>query len=198
MGAPAPLFFSCEKWVTRKGYDLLKKLLNPHLWIDPADLFSLMYNITRDFSADQKWRVWVMVLHVLQYDILICIRVTIPAEMPAGVVCSNVSGEIAGAFFSAVGIWRNQEVLPDCRFKCSYSHAAGAIRTEGFKRFTFTARLDDHAMLFPDFYKSRSDGYLVIHRDSSCFREVALYFLIQVDKTDDAGMCETCQFCRHM
>ena len=138
-----------------------------------------------------------MPLHVLPYYILIGIRITIPAEMTAGVVRSDISGKIAGAFFSVVGIWRNQEVLPDCRFKRSYSHAAGAIRVKGFKRFTFTAWLDDHTMLFSDFYKGGSDGFLVIHRDSSYLREIALYFLIQIDEANDAGMCETCQFLGH-
>ena len=53
-----------------------------------------------------------MHFHVTKHDILIRISIAIAAEMPAGIVSTYVSCEIAGAFFPVVRIAWHLMVLP--------------------------------------------------------------------------------------
>jgi hypothetical protein len=95
--------------------------------------------------------------------------------MSAGIICAYISGEIAGAFFSVVGIRRNLEVLTDSGFKRPNRHAAGTVRTESFKRLAFTTWFYDYVILLSDFHKGRSDGFLIIQGDGPCLREKATF-----------------------
>ena len=74
-----------------------------------------------------------MHFHVAQHNVLIRIGIAVAAEMAAGIICADISCEIAGAFFSVIGIRRHLEVLSDGCFKCPYSHTAGTVCPEGFE-----------------------------------------------------------------
>ena len=106
-------------------------LIQCHLSVDPAFLLCFMYDIFRHASSKQKRRLRIMSFHIFPDQLRISIRITIPAQMTAGIVCPNIHSHKAGAgsvpliYF----LFRNIQMRMQCRFKSVDRHATGAIRS---------------------------------------------------------------------
>ena len=98
--------------------------------------------------------------------------------MAAGIICADISCEIAGAFFSVIGIRRHLEVLSDGCLKRPDCHAPGAVGTSLFKRSAFPAGLDHHAMTSSVFYEGRGQSDLEFGGNRLCLREIPFHLLI--------------------
>ena len=94
-----------------------------------------------------------MILHGPDHSVPVRIRITVAAEVAAGVVCADIPSDIAGTFFPVVRNRREKHILPDSAFKNLLRHAAGAVGTDSGQFLAFSAGLDDHAVFPGDFHK---------------------------------------------
>lgn len=126
--------------------------------------------------------------HVPPYRIRIGICITVPAQVPAGVVLADVSSDIAGAFLPVVGVRRQNNVLADGGFKGLLCHAAETVRAGAGEPSVFGAGLYGHAVTRRDLHKGSRQCQLDLKRHSPRFGEVAPDLLVKIDEADHAGM----------
>ena len=92
-------------------------------------------------------------LHVAPHCPGIGICIAVAAEVSAGIVLTDVIGDIAGTFLSVVGIGREIYILADRLFEGLLRHTAGAVRAGNGKPPVFPAWFYDHAMAGGNFHQ---------------------------------------------
>ena len=94
-----------------------------------------------------------MILHGPDHSVPVRIRITVAAEVAAGVIRADVPGDIAGTFLAVVRNSWEKHILADSAFQNLLRHAAGAVGTDSGKFLAFSTGLDDHAVFPGDFHK---------------------------------------------
>ena len=85
-----------------------------HLRIDPASLLCLMNRILRPQMPDQQRRGRIVIPPVPQYIFTAGIGIAIPAEMPAGIILTDIPAQITGTFrFVLLFVPENSSAVQD-------------------------------------------------------------------------------------
>ena len=119
-----PMFYALPH---RKLFPILK--FQSNLSVNPAFLLCLMYNITLTAASNQEWGHRVMPSHIIPHKRGIGIGITVFANMPAGIICSDINSQQTRTLtISLVGLIginpRNVKMLMQCRLKCLNRHAS--------------------------------------------------------------------------
>ena len=114
----------------------------------------------------------------------VCVRIAIPAQMPACVVCSDVTGQVACAFGSGSGLSGRVQPLADRLFIIAEFHTPAAVRTEPGKIRSFGTGPESHAVCRcdPDHFFSKCQPLVL--RDLFGFREIPSDLWVQIYETD--------------
>ncbi len=164
------------------------EVVDPQLWIDPAHLLWSGDFVFRAEVSDQKRGAGIVLFHGAEDGSSVRIGVAVAAEMSAGIVSADISGDVAGAFFAIVRVGRKEQVLSYGGLKDFLSHAAGAVCPGLFEFFGFSAGLDRHIVSSSDLHKCLRELKLGMEGYGSCFRKVPFYFFVQIDKADHGGV----------
>ena len=129
--------------------------------------------------------------HVLPDGIGVGIGVTVAAKMTAGIVLTDVAGDIAGAFLTVLWIRRSADMGADRCLKGLYGHASRAVCANGFQRSAFSAGLYRHTVFFCDCYEGFRQPQLILHGYVFDLRIIPANLAVEVNKADDAGVSGT-------
>ena len=125
------------------------------------------------------------------------ICITVSAKMHTGVISTDITGQITGAFGSGSFCFRSDEPSSDCLFVVADLRTTAAVSTVFSKLVPFRTRLYDHSI----FRCNLNDPFPKVHavgfRYLSGFREILSDFGVQINKADHDRFCVSVQAFRN-
>ena len=122
------------------------------------------------------------------------ICVTIPAQMAAGIIGTDITGKITGTFCSCAFFLRYAKAFSDGLLIVTDPHAAAAVGSVRSKLLPLSAGPDGHAVGGSDSDQFPAQLQALFFCDLPGFREVPSDFGIQIYKTDNNRFCIPIQF----
>lgn len=122
-----------------------------NLFVPPTFLSGFMDHISRKISSQKEGGAGIVKLSISANQIAVRICVTIPAQMPAGIVSADVRSQNTGALpVPLVGFALGDiQSAMQGRLKSIYGHAAGAVGTVFFQFISFRAGTNGHSVFLP-------------------------------------------------
>ena len=124
---------------------------------------------------------------VFSHCLCACIRVAIPAQMGAGVILADVTGQKAAALAARRLVARGIELFSQRCFIDFHCHAAGAVDPKLLQFLSLGAGFKPHAMFPCNTRHFPSQEQTLLCRHLTRLRKIAAHLLVQVDKADDTN-----------
>ena len=120
-----------------------------------------------------------------QHFCWLCVCITIFTQMLAGIVCSDVAGNVTRTFRSRSFPFRCVQPPADSLLIVADPHTAATLSSIARQFIAFCTGLNNHTTGRSDLNHGLPKNQLFLCIHFPCFREVSPHFWIKVNKTDD-------------